>query len=68
PAFRFPTEPREPGSGSPCCGPPAEDQSLKSDSVPGMLSPLRDRGRVLTACLPETAPILTARQTEEEPE
>lgn len=49
PAFRFPTEPREPGSGSPCCGQPAEDQALKSDSTPGMLSPLHDRGRVLTS-------------------
>lgn len=58
PAFRFPTEPREPGSGSPCCGQPAEDQALKSDSTPGMLSPLRDRGQVLTARLPET-PILS---------
>lgn len=65
PAFRFPTEPREPGSGSPCCGQPAEDQALKSDSAPGMLSPLRDRSRVLTARLPETAPILTAQQTED---
>lgn len=61
--LRFPTEPREPGSGSPCCGQPAEDQALKSDSAPGMLSPLRDRSRVLTARLPETAPILTAQQT-----
>lgn len=65
PAFRFPTEPREPGSGSPCCGQPSEDQALKSDSAPGMLSPLRDRSRVLTARLPETAPILTAQQTED---
>lgn len=43
PAFRFPTEPQEPGSSLPCCGQPAEDQALKPDSAPGMLSPHSDR-------------------------